>query len=56
MGEITTEDIEFYTLLISSVCDDFWERDERGERLRLVAGWLAAQEKYDQIAGAMKTT
>jgi len=52
MGEITLEDIEFYKLLRSSVCDDFWERDERGNRVRLIEGWVAAQEKYDRIVNA----
>lgn len=52
MGSITKEDIEFYKFIQSSVCDDFWEKDERGNRIKLVKGWEEAQKKYDQIVNA----
>jgi hypothetical protein len=52
MGNITKEDIEFFRFIRSSVCDDFWEKDERGNRLKLLEGWGKAQSEYDRIVKA----
>lgn len=46
---ITKQDIEFMRWLDSPACEQFWEKDEKGEKIMLKKGWDVAQEEYNRL-------
>ena len=45
------QDEQFMRWILSTTAERFWEFDERGQRIKLKAGWEKAQSEYDRIMG-----
>ena len=45
------QDEQFMRWILSTTTDRFGEFDERGQRMKLKAGWEKAQSEYDRIMG-----
>ncbi len=47
--QITTEYLESMRWLDSKVPEQYWEKDETGEKVILRSGWRKAQTEYNRI-------
>ena len=44
------DQIEFVRWLDSKECEQYWEKNEKGEKSQILrAGWARAQTEYDRI-------
>ena len=48
---ITTDDLECIRWLDGKEAEQYWDRDENGEKQILRSGWDLAQKEYDRING-----
>ncbi len=46
---LTTHDIEFMRWLDSKEGEQFWDRDDKGDKVILRSGWYLAQKHYNEI-------
>jgi len=51
MEASAVQDEQFMRWILSTTAERFWEFDERGQRIKLKAGWGKAQSEYDRIMG-----
>ena len=49
--QITDEDREFMIWLDCKECEQYWDKDENGEKVILRSGWDKAHEEYNRIKG-----
>ena len=47
--QLTADDIEFMRWLDSKEGEQYWDRDDKGEKVILRPGWDMAQIQYNQI-------
>jgi hypothetical protein len=47
--QLTADDIEFMRWLDSKEGEQYWDRDEKGEKVILRPGWYLAQKHYNEI-------
>ncbi len=52
--QITAEDHEFMRRLDSKECEQYWEKDENGEKVILRPGWDKAHTEYNRIKGSKR--
>jgi len=51
MEASAVQDEQFMRWILSTTAERFWEFDEKGQRIKLKAGWEKAQSEYDRIMG-----
>ena len=51
MDHITQIERDFMIWLDSKECEQYWDKDENGEKVILRSGWDKAQEEYNIIKG-----
>ena len=49
--QVTTEDREFMRWLDSKEGEQYWDKDDKGEKVILRSGWDLAQKEYNRIKG-----
>ena len=42
-------DEQFMKWILSTTAERYWELDDKGQRIKLKAGWEKAQTEYDRI-------
>ena len=51
MDHITQIERDFMIWLDSEECEQYWDKDENGEKVILRSGWDKAQAEYNRIKG-----